>query len=223
MLRELLGLFYPRLCIGCDRELLHSEIHLCTTCLYRMPKTHFHLHPDNALEKIFWGRIPLQRAYAYLYFKKEGIAQRILHELKYKGNKELAEYIGSSYAHLFSALDPQPDAVVAVPLHKIKLRKRGYNQSAYFAKGIADVLKKPDLSHTIEKVTATSTQTRKSRFERWQNVSEVFQVKHPELLENKHVLICDDVITTGATIEALVNVLPASCTVSICSIAVPVR
>ena len=223
MLRELLGLFYPRQCIGCNGELLDAETHLCSLCLYRLPRTNFHLKPDNALAKVFWGRFLFVEVYAFLYFRKEGLAQRILHQLKYKGNKELAEFMGTFYANEIKNHIVKPDAVIAIPLHKSKLKKRGYNQSEWFAKGIAPVLGIPDLSHTVHKVSATSTQTNKSRFERWQNVKEVFALKDVSQLENKRLLICDDVITTGATIEAFVNVLPASCKISICSIAFPMR
>ncbi len=222
MWRELLGLLYPRLCIGCNSHLLQQETHLCTSCLYQLPRTHFHLQKDNPLEKTFWGRIPIEQGFAFLYFKKAGLAQRILHQLKYRGNKELAEYIGKVYAGEVDTFI-KPDAIIAVPLHPSKERKRGYNQSAWFAKGLTAVWEIPDLSKNIVKVTATATQTKKSRFERWQNVKEVFAVKDADVFANKHILICDDVITTGATIEALVKILPESCKVSICAIAVPVR
>lgn len=223
MLRELLGLFYPRQCIGCNGALLDAETHLCSLCLYILPRTNFHFKKDNALAKVFWGRFLFEEVYSFLYFRKEGLAQRILHQLKYKDNKELAEFIGTLYANDIKNYIKKPDAVIAIPLHKSKLKKRGYNQSEWFAKGVAPVLGIPDLSNTVNKVSATSTQTNKSRFERWQNVNEVFAVKDLGQLENKHLLICDDVITTGATIEAFVKALPVSCRISICSIAFPMR
>jgi ComF family protein len=222
MLRELLGLFYPRTCIGCHGSLLHAEEFICTYCLYQLPLTHFHRLPENDLEKKFWGRIKILRAYAFLYFRKEGITQKLLHQLKYRGNKELGAYLGKCYASYLKEMEVLPDAVIAVPLHVSKQRKRGYNQSEWFANGISTHLGIDDLSAGVKRITATSTQTKKSRFERWLNVNEVFSVNHPEWFEDKHILICDDVITTGATIEALAKVLPQSCRVSVCSIAVPV-
>lgn len=221
--KSLIDLLYPHLCIGCNQGLQAHEQHLCTSCLYHLPQTHFHRIRENPVEKIFWGRCSVERAYAYIYFKKEGIGQKILHQLKYKGNQELATFLGNTYGNQLKQLDSLPDAVVAVPLHKSKLRKRGYNQSACFAQGIAEALTIPDLSYAVGKKTATETQTRKSRFDRWMNVSEVFTVEDAAVLENRHLLVCDDVITTGATLEALIKCLPATCKISVCAIALPVK
>lgn len=223
MFRALLDLFYPNLCVGCNRALQTGEEHLCTHCSYHLPLTHYHRLPENEVEKIFWGRCTIERAYAYIFFKKEGIGQKLLHQLKYKGNRELAHHLGKAYGSHLLDMDQLPDAVVAVPLHASKLRKRGYNQSQFFAAGIAEALGIEDLSHAVGKKLATETQTRKSRFDRWMNVREVFSVIDAEALRNKHLLVCDDVITTGATIEALINSLPDGCKVSVCAIAVPVK
>jgi len=219
MLRELLELFYPRICCGCGRLLLHAEQHLCTACLVGLPKTNQHLKHENVVEKVFWGRVNINHASAFLHFKKEGVTQHILHELKYKGNTSLAEMMGRMYASDLMSTLHQLDYIIPVPLHKKKLKERGYNQSACFGKGLSVVMKVPMLEDGILKVTSTSTQTKKSRFERWKNVEEVFAVPDMSVFENKHILICDDVITTGATIEALIKKLPSSTKVSICSIA----
>jgi ComF family protein len=175
---------------------------LCTGCLLHLPQTHFHKAPQNPLEKIFWGRLKLEQAFAFLHFKKGNAVQHILHEIKYKDNKELAIFIGRYYGAILKSSGALPDAVAAIPLHESKLRKRGYNQSALIAQGMAESLCIENLSGNLERLKATETQTKKSRFERWENVEEVFAVKNPDAFLHKHVLLIDDVITTGATIEA---------------------
>lgn len=221
MLRELLGLFYPRICLACHAPLMRGEAHVCTQCILQLPLTHYHRQKDNPLEQKFWGRCAFERAYAYLYFRKEGMAQQLLHEIKYRGNKELAYVLGTWYGTVLKEMDSLPDAVVAVPLHKSKERRRGYNQSAWFAKGLAESMGIADYSMYVMRTYATQTQTRKSRFDRWLNVKEVFAVTAQEHLDGKHLLICDDVVTTGATIEGLVKALPSGCRISVCAIAVP--
>ena len=202
MLRELIHLFYPRLCIACNGSLLRNENFLCTSCLFHLPQTHFHSLPNNPLAKVFWGRIPIEQAIAFLYFKKGNAVQHILHEIKYKNNTELAEFMGSYYGSILKNYSLHWDAVAAIPLHRTKLKKRGYNQSALIAKGLAETLGVSDLSSLLVRLKATETQTRKHRFERWENVEEVFTIKQPEMFTGKHILLVDDVVTTGATLEA---------------------
>jgi ComF family protein len=202
MLHELIHLFFPKICIACNGNLLKNESFLCTGCLLHLPQTRFHQTPQNPLEKIFWGRLQLEQAFAFLHFKKGNSVQHILHEIKYKNNKDLAIFIGRYYGSILKAASIIPDGVAAIPLHKSKLRKRGYNQSALIAQGIAESLQVANLSHGIQRLKSTETQTKKSRFERWENVEEVFAVTKPEVFEHKHILLVDDVITTGATIEA---------------------
>ncbi|MES2780982.1 MAG: phosphoribosyltransferase family protein [Bacteroidota bacterium] len=207
MLRELIHLFYPRLCIACNGNLLRNESFLCTGCLFHLPQTHFHTLPENSLAKIFWGRLPLEQAMAFLHFKKGNAVQHILHEIKYKDNKELAVFIGTYYGSLLKKAGMNWDAVAAIPLHKSKLKKRGYNQSGLIAQGLATSLGVEDLSESLLRVKATETQTRKHRFERWENVEEVFAIKHVPSFTGKHILLVDDVITTGATLEACGKVI----------------
>lgn len=219
MLAALKNLMFPNVCAACDNTLLKNENHLCTACTAGLPYTHYHTEKGNALEKIFWGRVKLEQAYAFLHFKKEGSVQKMLHSIKYSGYKELATHLGLLYAQELTKAQIQIDGIVAVPLHASKLRARGYNQSDYFAFGLSAGMKVPLLSHSVQRISATESQTRKSRFERWQNVKEVFHVALPHEISGKHILICDDVITTGATIEGLIHVLPADTRVSVCAIA----
>jgi predicted amidophosphoribosyltransferase len=149
--------------------------------------------------------------------------QKILHEIKYKSNKELAIFIGEQYGAVLVNSGHTFDGLMAVPLHKNKLRIRGYNQSDLFVTGLANTMNIPILSEAVSRNTATESQTRKGRYDRWTNVSEVFTLNHEDILFNKRILVCDDVITTGATLEALVKILPDSCKVSLCAIAVPER
>lgn len=202
MFRDLLRLFFPNLCIACNAALQTQEKHLCTTCLLNLPQTGFHKDQDNPLTKTFWGRLQLEHALAFLYFKKGNAVQHILHEIKYKNNRDLAIFMGGYYGQLLKADAMRFDAVAAIPLHQSKLRKRGYNQSALFAAGLAKSLGCDDYSPLVIRTKATETQTRKSRFERWENVAELFTVTDPQPFQNKHILLVDDVITTGATIEA---------------------
>lgn len=211
MLQELIQLFFPKLCVTCNGNLLRNESFLCTGCLLHLPQTHFHEHTQNPLEKIFWGRLQLEQAYAFLHFRKGNAVQHILHEIKYNNNKELALFVGRYYGNILrSSSKVLPDAIAAIPLHKSKLRKRGYNQSALIAQGMAESLQVNNLSANLERLKATETQTKKSRFERWENVDEVFAVKDEQAFLHKHVLLVDDVITTGATIEACGRVLLGS-------------
>jgi len=172
-----------------------------------MPETGYHEQKENPIEKLFWGRIKLERAFAYLFFRKSGIVQNILHELKYNSNQELARFLGIKYAQRIKSTvaDISIDSVAAIPLHKSKKRIRGYNQSELFAEGLAEGLGIEDLSSSLKRNIATETQTKKSRIERWQNVENVFELIRPEQFKNRHILIVDDVITTGATIESCVH------------------
>ena len=221
MLHSLIQLLFPRVCVACNAPLMQNEKHLCARCLLDLPQTRFHLQPNNAIEKSFWGRLPIVSAYAFVYFKKGGAAQHILHEIKYKGNTELAIFMGRLYGSILREAGITLDALAAIPLHSSKLRKRGYNQSQLIAQGLSEGLGIPDISNGLKRTHATQTQTRKSRFDRWQNVEAVFELKETTLFENKHVLLIDDVITTGATIEACGQTILSApgCRLSIASIA----
>lgn len=204
LFRSFLGLIFPDLCLCCNVSLAGNEKSICTSCIYSLPKTFFHNDNDNPMEKIFRGRIPVESTAAFLYFHKGGRVQELMHKLKYSGKQQIGYYLGKLYGNElansknFSGID----LIVPVPMHPAKQRKRGYNQSEVIAKGIAESLNKPINIKGLAKVEKTQTQTRKARFVRWENVETVFAVRDSSKFENKHILIVDDVLTTGATIES---------------------
>ncbi len=208
-LDDLLSIFYPRGCIGCGTALQRNENFLCLNCLLHLPETNYHLTIDNPLEKIFWGRVPVEHVYSFLFFRKGNTVQHILHQLKYKGNKEIGAYLGEMYGQKLARAGSlaDVDVIVPIPLHPKKLRLRGYNQSEWIAMGLSKGLGIPYSNDFLVRATFTETQTRKSRFSRWQNVKDVFQAANVGELAGKHVLICDDVLTTGATTEAAIRKL----------------
>jgi ComF family protein len=201
---SLLHLAFPHVCEGCGTDNLQAEHLLCIRCLSYLPKTNFHLHANNPIEKIFWGRIALSQATAQYYFTKESMMQRLMHQFKYKGNKEVGIYLGRlmglamAESNRFSTVD----ALIPLPLHKSKEHKRGYNQAALLCEGLSGVLNKPTLNNVVTRTAYTETQTRKNRIQRWQNMEGKFELINPSVIENKHLLLVDDVVTTGATLEA---------------------
>ena len=202
------SLFYPTVCAGCNETLFRNEHILCTSCLYNLPRTNFHRDSVNEVAQIFWGRTRVENATAYLYFQKKGIVQSILHKLKYKGEKEVGIFMGKIYGfELCETSYSQIDVIIPIPLHIRKYKARGYNQSELLAKGLAEALNKPVDLKSLRRRIANPTQTRKHRYERWLNVNEVFEVIKPANLIGKHILLVDDVVTTGATLESCANVL----------------
>lgn len=209
-LQSITGLLYPNLCAVCGTPLVGGEEVMCTGCSYRMPKTRNWHDPENDVAKIFWGRVRLQHACAYLYFRKGSRYQKLLHKLKYAGRKEIGRYLGQQFAHELTAVVPFKDisAIVPVPLHPKKQKKRGYNQSEWISLGLSDVLNLPVVNDILKRAVYTETQTRKGRMERWENVSNVFEVDNQNgLPEGAHILLVDDVVTTGATLEACAQAL----------------
>ncbi|MBL7932489.1 MAG: ComF family protein [Bacteroidia bacterium] len=156
------------------------------------------------MQKVFYGRVPLANTWPYFLFEKSGKVQRLLHAIKYEDQKELARYIGAMHGkELFQkGLTENIDVIIPIPLHKKKLKSRGYNQSEWFAKGLGESISKPLDSGYLERTAFTSTQTRKNKYQRWENVEGIFKCLRPDELTNKHILLVDDVVTTGATIEA---------------------
>ena len=218
---DFINLFFPRICPSCDEVLLRNEHFICTKCLYELPKTNFHNDPENEVAQMFWGRVPVENATSYLYFQKGGLAQKLLHKLKYKGQKEIGYQLGRMIGRdLFQSSFNDTQIVVPVPLHKDKLRKRGYNQSECIARGIAEVMENP-VSSTLYKILPNPTQTRKHRYERWTNVEGIYALRDEENINNKHILLVDDVVTTGATLEACISALlqAENVTVSVVTVA----
>ena len=206
---SLVNFFFPRYCPVCGELLLHPHAVLCPHCDFGMPRTNHHLQRDNEIEKMFWGKIPLLRATSYFYYTRGGVYNRIIHQFKYYGNKQLARRIGGMAAQelLSSGFFEGIDFLVPVPLHPKREKQRGYNQSEWLAQGIADVTGIPVNTHLVARKTETSTQTRKSVYERWTNMQEVFTLTAaPSTLRNKHLLLIDDVLTTGATLTACAEV-----------------
>lgn len=203
-LEDLISLFFPVTCKACGNNLVRFEIHVCTYCRFHLPKTNFHEKQDHPLSKVFWGKVNIESASALYYFTKGGKVQRLIHQLKYKGNKEIGTTLGNIYATDLKAWNESMgyEIVIPVPLHKNKLRKRGYNQSEYFGKGLADGLNLTLSPDALVRNLTSDTQTRKSRFSRWENVEKIFSVRKPDNLINKKILLVDDVLTTGATLEA---------------------
>jgi ComF family protein len=206
---DFLSLIYPRICMACGKSLMKYEKCICTFCMYHLPRTDFHKDHENAVSKLFWGKISIEQAAAFLYFHKKGKVQHLMHQMKYKGKSEIGVYIGKLYGKelLISDWVSTINYIVPVPLHPKKQKIRGYNQSEMFATGLGEALKIPVDIHTLVKTTSTETQTKKSRFSRWENVKEVFAVQNADHFKNKHILLVDDVITTGATIESCVTKL----------------
>jgi ComF family protein len=206
---DFLALFFPRICCSCKNTLLKHEDILCTFCLHKLPKTNFHQDKDNPVSKIFWGRIHLESASSMYFFTKGGKVQHLLHQLKYKGKKEIGVYLGNLYGKELKTSDlyKDVDVNIPVPVHPRKTHKRGYNQSEMFARGLSVSFSKPVDIKALIRTHASETQTKKSRFRRWENVEEIFALKNHQHLYNKHILLVDDVITTGATIEACGKIL----------------
>lgn len=200
---NLLNLFYPRLCQCCGHTLVKNEEHICTQCDYDLPRNTFHNDPANPVAQLFWGRVMIEKATAYLQYQKGSGVQEIIHKIKYDAEKEMGTAMGRKFGLELSSVGfSDIDCIIPVPLHPMKQRRRGFNQSEVIAAGIAEALQKPVLPDALKRVTDTDTQTRRSRYDRWQNVENIFSVAEMHLLENKHVLLVDDVVTTGATVES---------------------
>ena len=203
------GLIFPRICAACGNSLWKHEDTICGLCEFHLPKTGFHLAEENPVTMTFRGRVPLNAGAAFLYFNKGSRVQHLVHQLKYKGRKDIGIFLGRIYGHQLMQV-PQfssVDLVIPVPLHKKKYMKRGYNQSEQFAVGLAGSMQKEMNRHLLVKTKATETQTRKSRFHRFQNVREIFSVNQPERWQGMHLLLVDDVVTTGATLESCIRTL----------------
>jgi len=203
-LSHFIDLLFPRLCQACKANLLGTEDLICTDCLYYLPYTNFHLQPGNIVAQQFWGKVKLEHAYALLYFEKGGKVQHLMHQFKYRGMQKIGNKLGAIAAAqlLQNPLLQTVDHIIPVPLHKSRMRERGYNQSANFANGLTSQLPATVLEDNLLRAVKTSTQTRKSRFARYENMQQVFALARPQVLENKHILLVDDIITTGSTLEA---------------------
>lgn len=197
-------LFFPHICAACGSDIISQQQLLCLTCTEKLPLTNYHAYPDNPVEKTFWGRIPLIYASSYLYFSKDSIVQQLMHQFKYKGNQDIGTYFGKKMGAAFQTATrlQKPDFLVPLPLHPSREKKRGYNQAGILCDGMSEAMNIPVLRQAVTRKTHTETQTHKNRASRWQNMDGRFWIGDPSILENKHVMLVDDVITTGATLEA---------------------
>ena len=206
---DFFSLVFPRICAACGNSLWKHEDTICHSCEFHLPKTNFHFSDENPVTKIFWGRADLVSGAAFLYFNKGNKVQLLVHQLKYNGRKDIGVFLGTLYGQTlkYAPSFNSADVIVPVPLHKKKYMKRGYNQSEQFGLGLSSVMSIPLDRHLLVRTKATETQTRKSRFSRYQNVREIFLVNQPENWRGKHLLLVDDVITTGATLESCIEAL----------------
>lgn len=203
----LINLFFPRCCVICGSPLMRGEEFLCTACNMALPRTNYHLLPDNPVERLFWGRIELVRASSYFFYYRGGETRKIIHEMKYGGKKEIGEVMGRHMAAELqsSGFFDDIDLMLPIVLHPKRQKDRGYNQSEWIAKGISNVTGISINMDAVKRVKHVETQTRKTPFERWENVQHIFQLEHAEALEGKHILVVDDVLTTGATAMAFME------------------
>lgn len=205
---SVLHLFFPHVCTGCGTDILNKDAALCMRCVEALPETQFEIHANNPAEKTFWGRLPLAAASAQFYFTKESLIQHLMHQLKYKGNREVGLQLGRIMGEQLKKSGRfSVNALIPLPLFPAKERRRGYNQATVLCEGMAEVLQVPVLDKVITRPQHTETQTKKGRIERWKNMEGKFVLANPAAIENKHILLVDDVITTGATLEACGNEL----------------
>lgn len=198
-------LIFPVLCKACENELIQGEHQLCSKCMLELPKTYSHLEYNYQIAKRFMGKVPIDHVWAYLYFRKKSISSKLIHLVKYNDDQELGIALGKWFGHdLFvSKMYKQYDVIVPVPLHPKRLKERGFNQSERIAEGIAEATQIPLITDAIQRKIYSVTQTRADRKHRSENVDHVFEIVKPELLRDKRVLIIDDILTTGATIESI--------------------
>lgn len=208
-IRGLERLVFPELCASCSHSLFQNEQAICNQCIRQLPLSFYHQNEQNPVMKSFWGRLPLAFASSHFIFRKGTVIQELLHAIKYGNRPDAAVVAGKLMGHdlLNHPWFNEVDVLMPIPLHPAKEKKRGYNQSEELCKGIAHVTQKQLLNRQLIRTENTETQTKKGRFQRWENVEYVFALAAPDELKNKHVLLVDDVITTGATIEACAQVI----------------
>lgn len=203
--KHFLDIIYPRSCEACGEALLGGENLICTNCMIDLPRTNSHIQRLDKVSNRFWGKIPVTDTITFMKFSKKGKVQKLLHELKYRNKPEVGKYLGKIYGVDLKAVDfdKKIDLIIGVPLHPTKLVQRGYNQADCIAEGLSEALDVPYDTNTVKRLTHTSTQTKKSRIERFKNVENIFEVIDVEKIKGKRIAIVDDVLTTGSTIESL--------------------
>lgn len=208
-LTHLLNLVYPKVCMGCHSMLLSDEKVICTSCRHEIPLTQHHLNPENEVFKRFYGRVPLEHASALFYYHKKGIVQELIHNLKYRGHEEIGTLVGEWMSEDLKniALSQKFDAIIPVPLHKKRLKERGYNQVTTFGLGLSGQLNIPFNTRVLKRNVYSKTQVKKNLLGRTEITAELFDVEFTEENHNQHFLLIDDVITTGSTLEACCKAL----------------
>jgi ComF family protein len=206
---DFISLLFPRLCYACGNHLMRNESLICTECYVVIPRTNYHNEKDNPVARLFWGRCMIEKAAAFSYYNKGSRIRNLIHNMKYKGIREIGYELGKIYGLSLesSGFMEDIDLIIPVPLHPDKKRARGFNQSEIISLGIADSSPLPVDIKSLERKIVSATQTKRSRYERWTNVEGIFQVTDPRTIEGKHVLLVDDVITTGSTVESCTNEL----------------
>ncbi|MFH0842013.1 MAG: ComF family protein [Bacteroidota bacterium] len=206
---DFISLLFPRLCYACGNHLTRNENLICTECYILIPRTGYHLQPENPVEKLFWGRCRIEKAAAFSFYNRGSRIRNLIHNLKYKGIRDVGYELGRIYGQSLNGSDfiRDIDLIIPVPLHPSKKRKRGFNQSDLICRGMSEATGIPVDTESLARVTVSATQTKKSRYDRWTNVEGIFNVTGHEALRGKHVLLIDDVITTGSTIESCTNEL----------------
>jgi ComF family protein len=201
---DVISLLYPRLCYACGNDLMRNEKLICTECYILIPRTGYHLNDDNPVARLFWGRCRIERAAAFSFYNKDSRIRKLIHNLKYRGIREIGIELGKIYGRSLSESEflNGIDMIIPVPLHPSKLRRRGFNQSDIIASAISETTGVPVAEGIIERTSSSDTQTRRSRYDRWENVEGIFTLQRPDLIARKHLLLVDDVITTGSTIES---------------------
>ncbi len=209
MPKSILNLFFPKVCYACHNLLHDNEATICIDCRHDLPVTNFHFDDNHAIKKVLYGRATIKNGTALFRFEKKGLVQQLIHGLKYKGYEHIGFVLGNWLGGELKTIKEYQsiDVVIPVPLHKKKLKKRGYNQVSKFGQQIAKALNADYKEDVLIKITNTKSQTTKGRFSRWTNTDELFALKNMTAIDNKHILLVDDIITTGATLEACILVL----------------
>lgn len=200
-------LLYPHNCEGCGTDVLNDDSYLCAKCLHDLPVTGFVNTLDNPVEQCFYGRIKVEAAASGFYFSKDGLVQHLITQLKYKNHQEMGIFLGRLIGQQLNATNrfDDVDILVPLPLNDRKEAKRGFNQAARICEGISQTWAKPICTNAVERTIFTQSQTNKTRIDRWQNMEGVFTIANTKVIEGKHILLVDDIITTGATLEACGN------------------
>ena len=207
---RILDFISPRLCVVCGHRLAPTERSLCSVCLFHLPRTDFHQKPlDNPMAQLFWGLAPIEKAAALFYYHPHSETAQLVYRLKYNNRPDIGEDMGRMMANELQATDffSDIDVLLPVPLASKRLRQRGYNQSEQLAIGISDITHLPIVSKALRRKHFQQSQTTLNRWQRQENVTDTFQLKEEHLLQGKHVLLIDDICTTGATLIACANVL----------------